>query len=171
MGGISQSALAKWHLLDVVAVPGVKDVFFLPYCASWHFCIVSAKNVHQGLAIKIASALWGSKFGWGADWVVVVDDDIDPSNIQQVLWSVVTRCDPVRGVHIVPRRRCNHLVPRIPVLDRTVKQMPDSSIIIDAQFPFEWIKSDPDSIPEVADWNSWEPAARERALGILSRVL
>ena len=65
MGSVSQSALAKWHLLDLVAVPGVKDVFFLPYCASWHFCIVSAKNVHQGLANRIASALWGSKFGMG----------------------------------------------------------------------------------------------------------
>ena len=171
MASISQSALAKWHLLDLVAVPGVKDVFFLPYCASWLFCIVSAKNVHQGHAIKIASALWGSKFGQSADWVVVVDDDIDPSNIQQVLWSVVTRCDPVRGVHIVPRRGCNPLVPRIPVLDRTIKGMPGSSIIIDAQFPFEWRKSDPNSIPEVADWNSWEPAVRERALEILSRVL
>lgn len=173
MASISQSGLAKWLLIDVLAVPGVKDVFFLPYCAGWMFCIVAATNVHEGLATRITSAIWGSKFGGTlcmADWVVVVDDDIDPTNIQQVLWSMVTRCDPVRGVHIMPRRPGNPLVPKIPLLDRTQRSMTTSAIMIDAQFPFDWRKCDPASVPEVCDWNSWDQQARARALALLEEA-
>ena len=34
-------------------------------------------------------------------WVVVVDDDIDPTNINDVLWAMSTRCDPERDIEIV----------------------------------------------------------------------
>ena len=160
-------------LINVLAVPGVKDIFFLPYCAGWAFCIVAAANVHQGLATRIASAIWGSKFGGTlgrADWVVVVNDDIDPTNIQQVLWSMVTRCDPLRGVHIMPRRDSSPLMPKIPVLDRTQRFMTGSAIMIDAQFPFDWKKCDPASVPAVCDWNSWDQQTRARALALLGEV-
>jgi UbiD family decarboxylase len=170
MGCISQSALAKWLLLDLVCVPGVKDVFFLPHCASWHFCIVSATNAHPGIARRITSAIWGSKFGGiggYADWVVIVDDDIDPTNIQQVLWSVATRCDPARGVQITERRGTNVLLPKIAVLDRTERGIQGSSIMIDAQFPYEWRRSDPASVARVANWDNWTPEVRERALKLL----
>ena len=27
-------------------------------------------------------------------WTIVVDDDIDPTNINDVIWAMCTRCDP-----------------------------------------------------------------------------
>jgi 4-hydroxy-3-polyprenylbenzoate decarboxylase len=29
-------------------------------------------------------------------WIVVVDEDVDPTDIEQVIWAMSTRCDPVR---------------------------------------------------------------------------
>ncbi len=34
-------------------------------------------------------------------WVVVVDDDIDPTNLKEVLWAMTTRCDPAKDIEIV----------------------------------------------------------------------
>jgi 4-hydroxy-3-polyprenylbenzoate decarboxylase len=37
-------------------------------------------------------------------FVVVVDDDIDPTNIFDVIWAMATRCDPEKSIEII--RRC-----------------------------------------------------------------
>ena len=34
---------------------------------------------------------------------VVVDDDIDPSNLQEVMWAVATRTDPAIDIDIIQR--------------------------------------------------------------------
>ena len=33
----------------------------------------------------------------------MVDEDIDPSNLQDVMWAVVTRSDPARDIEIIKR--------------------------------------------------------------------
>ncbi|PYS00164.1 MAG: UbiD family decarboxylase, partial [Acidobacteria bacterium] len=34
---------------------------------------------------------------------VVVDEDIDPSNLQEVMWAVATRSDPVTSIDLIQR--------------------------------------------------------------------
>ena len=34
-------------------------------------------------------------------WTIVVDDDIDPANINDVIWAMSTRCDPREDVDII----------------------------------------------------------------------
>ena len=34
-------------------------------------------------------------------FVVVVDEDIDPTNLFEVLWAMCTRCDPTEDIDIV----------------------------------------------------------------------
>src|SRR5574342_530002 len=34
---------------------------------------------------------------------VVVDEDIDPSNLQEVIWAVATRTDPATSIDIIRR--------------------------------------------------------------------
>jgi 3-polyprenyl-4-hydroxybenzoate decarboxylase len=36
-------------------------------------------------------------------WSVVVDEDIDPSNLQEVMWAVATRTDPAIDIDIIQR--------------------------------------------------------------------
>ena len=49
-------------------------------------------------------------------WTIVVDDDIDPTNINDVIWAMCTRCDPREDVDIV--RGCWSIGARSHVLRR-----------------------------------------------------
>jgi 4-hydroxy-3-polyprenylbenzoate decarboxylase len=64
----------------------------------------------------------------------VVDDDIDPSNLEQVLWAMCTRCDPVQDIDFIKRAWSGPLDPRLP---KGVSW--NSRAIIDACRPFEML--------------------------------
>ena len=46
--------------------------------------------------------------------VVVVDDDVDPSNLADVMWAITTRCEPAEQIDIVRNAWSSALDPRIP---------------------------------------------------------
>ncbi len=177
MCAISMSALARHHLCTTLKLPGVKDVFFHP-AANWNFCVVSMDKTYDGAANTIAHALWSSKLGYQsgyADWVVVVDDDIDPSDINQVLWSLVTRCNPYDDIHMVQRKGgVNMLNPCIHIEER-MKMRSASGICIDAGWPFAWkaeeMRTGNKVIPPVSNWEDWPSNVRNRALEIVTRSL
>jgi len=43
---------------------------------------------------KIASIIWGSLFGHCMEIIYVLDDDVDPTNMKDLLWAIPTRCHP-----------------------------------------------------------------------------
>ena len=49
--------------------------------------------------------------------VVVVDDDVDPSNLADVMWAITTRCEPAEQIDIVRNAWSSALDPRIPAGD------------------------------------------------------
>ncbi|MDE3078266.1 MAG: UbiD family decarboxylase, partial [Chloroflexota bacterium] len=71
-------------------------------------------------------------------WVVVVDDDIDPSNLEEVMWALCTRVDPASSIDIVQRAWSTPLDPRITPQQREVKDFTNSRGLIDATRPWEW---------------------------------
>ena len=73
-------------------------------------------------------------------YVVVVDDDIDPSNIDDVLWAMGTRSDPARSVEVLHRCWSGPLDAAIP---RAQKGL-NSRLIIDACKPYEWLAEFPE---------------------------
>lgn len=90
-------------------------------------------------------------------YVVVVDDDIDPSNLEEVVWAMLTRSDPATSIDIIQRAWSTPLDPRIPPEDRAAKRFMNSRAIIDATRPFEWR----DQFPPV---NAPSPERRRRTL-------
>ena len=34
-------------------------------------------------------------------YVIVVDEDVDPTNLEEVMWAVSTRCDPAEDIEIM----------------------------------------------------------------------
>ena len=40
-------------------------------------------------------------------YVVVVDDDIDVMNLEDVMWAVCTRSDPIRSITLIDQTRAN----------------------------------------------------------------
>ena len=69
------------------------------------FNVISIKQAYAGhakqAAVLAATCQSGSYLG---RFVVVVDDDIDPTNLDQVIWAMSTRCNPVEDIDIL--RRC-----------------------------------------------------------------
>jgi 3-polyprenyl-4-hydroxybenzoate decarboxylase len=69
---------------------------------------------------------------------VVVDDDVDPSNLNDVLWAVTTRCEPAEQIDIVRDAWSSALDPRIPVEKKMAGATSHSKAIVDACRPFAW---------------------------------
>jgi 3-polyprenyl-4-hydroxybenzoate decarboxylase len=70
--------------------------------------------------------------------VVVVDEDIDPSNLGDVLWAVTTRCEPSEQIDIIRDAWSSALDPRIPAEKKLAGTTSHSKAIIDACRPFAW---------------------------------
>jgi len=70
---------------------------------------------------------------------VVVDDDIDPSNINDVIWAMATRSDPAESIDIMRRCWSGPLDPIIPM----EKKGHNSRALIEATRPYEHLKDFP----------------------------
>jgi 3-polyprenyl-4-hydroxybenzoate decarboxylase len=74
-------------------------------------------------------------------WVVVVDSDIDPTNLDDVIWAMSTRCDPVADIEYIKRAWSTPLDPML----RTAP-WENTRAIVNACRPWEWRHE----FPEVA---------------------
>ncbi|MFH0914288.1 MAG: hypothetical protein V1849_03250 [Chloroflexota bacterium] len=70
-------------------------------------------------------------------FIVLVDDDIDPSNISEVLWAMATRTEP-EEMNIVRGTYCGIFDPRIPPDRRQAGDLTGSRAVIDACRPYHW---------------------------------
>jgi len=70
----------------------------------------------------------------------VVDEDIDPTNMQEVLWALCTRSEPAKDIDIV--RGCWSTV-MDPVIRKSDRAYVNSRALIDACKPYEWIDEFP----------------------------
>jgi len=77
-------------------------------------------------------------------YFVVVDEDIDPSDLNQVLWAIFARTDPAESIQVI-RKATSGLDPRL-----SPKKLADNDYsmgiaLIDACKPFQWKDSFPES--------------------------
>jgi 4-hydroxy-3-polyprenylbenzoate decarboxylase len=97
------------------------------------FNVISIKQAYAGHARQAlhlaASCQSGAYLG---RFVVVVDDDIDPTNLDEVIWAMCTRCDPAEDIDFIRRAWSGPLDPRLP---KGVTW--NSRALIDACRPYE----------------------------------
>ena len=98
--------------------------------------VVALRQRYDGHAKR--AALVAAAHSYMARIVVVVDDDIDPSNLADVMWAVATRCEPAEGIDIVRNAWSSALDPRISPDDKERGVTSHSKAIIDACRPFAW---------------------------------
>ncbi len=93
---------AIWADLQKLGIPGIQGVWSIPEAAGWGITVVSIKQMYAGHAPQVmalaAQCTGGAYFG---KYVIVVDDDIDPSNVHQVLWAMATRSRPAQSIDIL----------------------------------------------------------------------
>ena len=130
------NAATVWDNMEKAGVPDVRGVWQHEAATNWAFTAVSIKQRSPGHARQaglLASQVMGG--GYMNRYVVVVDEDIDPSDMDDVLWAMSTRADPARSVEILHRCWSGPLDAAIPVEDKGF----NSRMIIDACRPYEWM--------------------------------
>ncbi|MBI2371875.1 MAG: UbiD family decarboxylase, partial [Deltaproteobacteria bacterium] len=101
--GVSASA-AIWQALTAVGVPEVQGVWDHEGGVAWRFTVVSIRQRYPGHARQALHAAVAAQGGaYNGKWTVVVDDDIDPADLDQVLWAMCTRFDPVTDIDIMQK--------------------------------------------------------------------
>ena len=128
--------------IEKAGVPGVQGCWCDEVGGSRMLLVVAIQQRYPGHARQ--AALVASQCHVGAyfgRYVIVVDDDIDPSNLNDVMWAVCTRSDPERDIDIIRRAWGSKADP----LHLTTNQrLPfNSRAIIDACRPYDYLEEFP----------------------------
>lgn len=101
--------------------------------------IISLKQEYGGHAMRAALTAVGSHAaGYMSKLVIVVDEDIDPTDTDEVLWAVVSRANFENDVSIIKGCWGTRLDPALPPEKREKGDLTHSVMIIDACRPFYW---------------------------------
>ena len=128
--------------LEGAGIPDVKGVWVHQAGSGRTFVAVSIKQRYFGHANQVGLvASQVNPVGYVGRYIVVVDEDIDPTDINDVIWAMGTRSDPKRDMTILDRTWSSRLDTM--VFD---EKLYNSRVVIDACIPYEHIND----FPEVA---------------------
>jgi UbiD family decarboxylase len=135
---ITRSAIVR----ENVARAGVPDV-----TAVWAHEIGTARLL-LGIAIKQRYPGHAKQAGhiaamchagaYAGRYVIVVDDDIDVSNLEELTWALLTRSDPATSIDIIRNAWSTPLDPRIEPERKAKGDFTNSRAVIDACRPWHW---------------------------------
>jgi UbiD family decarboxylase len=129
------SAANVWLALEKAGVTDVQGVWEY---TTRYITAISIKQKYGGHAKRAAMAMLGSTYGYHRRFIVIVDDDIDPSDIDQVLWALATRCDPATAIDVITEAWSTPLDPRITPEARAQRNFTNSVAVINACQPYHW---------------------------------
>lgn len=128
-----------WDEVERAGLSGVKGVWCHEAGGARMFNVIAIKQAYPGHArqagMLAASCQSGSYLG---RFVVVVDEDVNPTDVFDVLWAMCTRCDPAHDIEFIRRTWSG---PLDPILDRASST--NSRAVIDACRPFERLNDFP----------------------------
>ncbi len=131
--GINWRSALIWRDLERLGMTGIKGVW--QHGAS--LTIISLNQQYPGHAMQVGLAASISRNAYIVRFIVLVDDDVDPSNIAEVFWAMSTRCEP-EEINIVKGTYFGIFDPRIPPERREQGDLTGARAIIDACRPYHW---------------------------------
>lgn len=136
------SALLHRYLVGI-GIPGLVGVC-LSDAAHRQIIVASIKQQYYGHSKQVGLAISQSRIGTNVGrYVIVVDEDVDYTDINDVLWAVGTRADPEKAIDIIRRAPSS---PLDPLIGTRTEILLNSRAIIDACIPFEWRDKFPKAI-------------------------
>jgi UbiD family decarboxylase len=125
--------------VERAGLSGVTGIWCHEFGGARMFNVIAIKQAYAGhakqAAMLAASCQSGSYLG---RFVVVVDDDVDPTDLFDVMWAICTRCDPVDDIDFIRRTWSGPLDPLVSKV-----AFYNSRAVIDACRPFERLKDFP----------------------------
>ena len=127
--------------LESFGIPGIKGVWAHYTGSGGLFNVISIQQLYSGHARQVGLIASQYPMHMGA-FTIIVEEDIDPSNLEQVLWAMVTRCRLDRQIQILPYCRTNNVHTAIPPSEKraTEKAVPLTAarVVIDACRDLSW---------------------------------
>ena len=133
-----QKAAFLWNELDR-QLPGVKGVWILEEASLHSIIVISIEQSYPGHAKQVGLlAAVNSATNFNCRMVIIVDEDIDPSNTSQVLWALGTRVDPETSIDVVRGCLSSPSNPRLHPEAKRLGNYEMSRAIILACKPYSW---------------------------------
>ncbi|HVU42324.1 MAG TPA: UbiD family decarboxylase [Xanthobacteraceae bacterium] len=128
--------------LERIGVPGVIGAYAHPAAASgWGIVVVSLQQQYPGHAAQVlALTAQCPAAAYYTKWIIAVDDDVDPTDINEVMWALSTRCHPAEDIDIIRRTWSTGLDPSQFEMERRPY---GSKALIDACKPHQHLKEFP----------------------------
>ncbi len=130
-----QTSAAVWNQLEAAGIQGVKGVWAHEAGGSRMFLAIGLEQLYPGHAKQagmVAAHCYAG--GYLNKFVVVVDNDIDPTSLDDVLWAMCTRVDARSDLDVIERTWSSPLDPMAypPDLQRFT-----TKLVVDACRPWE----------------------------------
>jgi 4-hydroxy-3-polyprenylbenzoate decarboxylase len=141
--GLPIAAGVLWDQLEAAGVQDVTGVF--NYTS--FMVVVAIRQRFAGHAKQAAHAVLGcSAAARNGRWIVVVDEDIDVTDLKEVVWAMQTRVDPSTNIELIDGCWSTPLDPRMPPERRASGDHTNSRAIFYAVRPYAWR----DKFPQVS---------------------
>jgi UbiD family decarboxylase len=162
--GVPTTAVQVWEHLERSNITDITGVWAF---SNQLLLVASLKQRYAGHAQLALNSMTGFRQGDMKTFFVTVDDDIDPSNLDEVVWAMSTRTDPATAVNIIRGTWTGGLDPRVSPEQRKSGDLTMGRMTINACKPFVWR----DQFPATATFSAEDrQAVTKRWPDILCKV-
>ena len=135
---VTRSPLLK-QSVQRAGVPDVQEVWAHEVGTARMLVGISIKQRYPGHSKQAGHVASQCHVGaYAGKYVIVVDEDIDVSNLDELIWAMLTRSDPATSIDIIRGAWSTPLDPRLTPEQRSTGDFTNSRAIIDACRPFHW---------------------------------
>lgn len=123
-----------WDAIERAGFPDIRGVWIPTHSKGIVVVAITQRYPSHARQVGffVASTIYMGRF------VIVVDDDVDITNLEEVMWAVGTRCDPATSIALMDGMRSSALDPRLSPEKREKRDFTNSIAVIDACLPFTW---------------------------------
>jgi UbiD family decarboxylase len=150
---VLRSAMLKQNMVSA-GVPEVQRVWCHEVGGSRLLHGISIKQKYAGHAVQAGQiAAQCGAAAYASKYIIVVDEDVDVTDLDHLIWAMLTRTDPKESIQFITGSWDSPADPRLPPERRAAGDMTHSVAVIDACKPYHWRDKFPPSnapSPEVA---------------------
>jgi 4-hydroxy-3-polyprenylbenzoate decarboxylase len=92
-----------WDDFDKLGIPGIQGVYCHPAGAGgFGMTVISLEQRYAGhaaQALALAAQVPGGAYY--TKWIIAVDEDVDPTDMDQVIWAMSSRCNPIEDIDLL----------------------------------------------------------------------
>jgi UbiD family decarboxylase len=142
---VLRSAMIKQNMTNA-GVPDVQQVWCHEVGGARMLHGVSIRQRYPGHAVQAAhiAAQCGAS-AYASKYVVVTDEDVDVTDLDNLLWAMLTRTDPIHSIEFIRGSWDSGADPALPPERRAVGDMTHSVALINACKPYHWREKFPPS--------------------------